>query len=212
MSLFNIKNKTILITGASSGIGKEIAFQCSEAGANVIIVGRNEERLNSILNQLNPSSKSYFCDLSKEENIRDLVNVIPQLDGVVFCAGVVEYNPIKFINLNKINNIFSINLNSQMLLTQQLVKNKKLNPNSSLVYISLSRSLNYISCHTVVVKLIIVMIIVRMMMTRLIITVMIRLVTCTKAPTTISIQPILIIPFSSFHPYSSTSSYLLYGH
>lgn len=136
MSLFNIKNKTILITGASSGIGKEIAFQCSEAGANVIIVGRNKERLNSILNQLNPSSKSYFCDLSKEENITDLVNVIPQLDGVVFCAGVVEYNPIKFINLNKINNIFSINLNSQMLLTQQLVKNKKLNPNSSLVYIS----------------------------------------------------------------------------
>jgi short-subunit dehydrogenase len=136
-NLFDIKDKNILITGASSGIGKEIAINLNALGANVIITGRNEERLNETKNYLVYGSVvSYSCDLSKEDEIKKLVTSLPQLDGVVFCAGVVEYYPIKFINTEKINNIFSVNLNSQILLTQQLVKNKKLKPNGSLVYIS----------------------------------------------------------------------------
>ena len=139
-NLFDIKYKNILVTGASSGIGREIATNLNALGANVIITGRNEERLNEtrdlMVYYLGTPVETYPCDLSKEDEIKKLVTSLPQLDGVVFCAGVVEYYPIKFINTEKINNIFSVNLNSQILLTQQLVKNKKLKPNGSLVYIS----------------------------------------------------------------------------
>jgi NAD(P)-dependent dehydrogenase (short-subunit alcohol dehydrogenase family) len=139
-NLFDIEYKNILVTGASSGIGKEIAIKLNALGANVIITGRNEDRLNetrdSMVYHLGIPVETYACDLSKEDEIKKMVTELPQLDGVVFCAGVVEYYPIRFINAEKINNIFSVNLNSQILLTQQLVKNKKLKPNGSLVYIS----------------------------------------------------------------------------
>jgi len=139
-NLFDIEYKNILVTGASSGIGKEIAIKLNALGANIIITGRNEERLNEtrdlLIYHLGIPAESYPCDLSKEDDIRKMVTELPQLDGVVFCAGVVEYYPIKFINAEKINNIFSVNLNSQIILTQQLTKNKKLKPNGSLVYIS----------------------------------------------------------------------------
>jgi len=139
-NLFDIEYKKILVTGASSGIGKEIAIKLNALGADVIITGRNEERLeetkNDLAFHLGTPVEAYPCDLSKEDEIKNLVSLLPQLDGVVFCAGVVEYYPIKFINAEKINNIFSVNLNSQILLTQQLVKNKKIKPNGSLVYIS----------------------------------------------------------------------------
>jgi NAD(P)-dependent dehydrogenase (short-subunit alcohol dehydrogenase family) len=139
-NLFDIEYKNILVTGASSGIGKEIAIRLNSLGANVIITGRDEERLketrDSLIYHLGIPAETHTCDLSKEDDIKKMVTKLPRLDGVVFCAGVVEYYPIKFINAEKINNIFSVNLNSQIILTQQLSKNKKLKPNGSLVYIS----------------------------------------------------------------------------
>lgn len=135
MNLFDIKGKTILVTGASSGLGKEIAIQCSKAGAKVIIIGRDQIKLNDTNSQLELGT-SIQCDLSIESNIINIISLLPQLDGVVFCAGVIEYLPIKFINKTKIQNTLSINFDSQVILTQQLVKYKKLNTNSSLVYIS----------------------------------------------------------------------------
>ena len=132
-----IKGKTILITGASSGIGREIAIQCYNEGAHVIITGRDTDRLKETNSHiLNDYSLAYCYDLSIEENIIELVDKLPKLDGVVFCAGLVEYLPIKFINKSKIQNTFSLNFDSQVILTQQLIKHKKLNVNSSLVYIS----------------------------------------------------------------------------
>jgi NAD(P)-dependent dehydrogenase (short-subunit alcohol dehydrogenase family) len=136
MSIFDIKNKVILITGASSGIGKELAIQCSKLGAKVIITGRNEERLKETISNSTNIEASYVVDLLSEDNIVNLVQQFPQLDGVIFCAGVVEYSAIKSINYKRINNIMSINFDSQVLLTQQLIKNKKLNHSSSLIYIS----------------------------------------------------------------------------
>lgn len=134
--MFSLKDKTILVTGGSSGIGKEIAIQCSNFGANVIIIGRDKKRLTQTLDQLNSSSQMHICDLSKEENIINLINILPQLDGVVFCAGVVDYVPVKMLNQKKIDNIYTVNFNSQVLLTQCLLKNKRINLNSSLIYIS----------------------------------------------------------------------------
>jgi NAD(P)-dependent dehydrogenase (short-subunit alcohol dehydrogenase family) len=132
---FDITGKTILITGASSGIGKEIAIQCSNMGANIIAVGRNTSRLLELTSNQNGIS-TYQCDLSDDVSVSKLVDTIPNLDGVVFCAGIVEYLPIKFATKTKIQKIFSVNFDSQVILTQQLLKHKKLNNNSSLIYIS----------------------------------------------------------------------------
>jgi NAD(P)-dependent dehydrogenase (short-subunit alcohol dehydrogenase family) len=136
MSLFNVENKTILVTGASSGLGKELAIQLSKLGANIIITGRDKNRLEETLSQLNNPFLSIPSDLSFEDDIIKLTQLLPTLDGVIFCAGIVEYAPVKLINSNRINNTMSINFNSQVLLTQQLIKQKKLNRNSSLIYIS----------------------------------------------------------------------------
>lgn len=138
--LFNLQNKNIFITGASSGIGKDLSIKLDQLGCNVFITGRNEERLNETKNILFDQSKrvpnSYVCDLTQINEIEILSNTIPILDGVVFCAGIVEYTPVKFLNEEKINKIFSINFTSQVILTQQLLKNKKIKSGSSIVYIS----------------------------------------------------------------------------
>lgn len=136
MNLFDLKDKVLLITGASSGLGKELAIQCAKLGAKVIITGRDKDRLKLTSSQSDNIYLSIPSDLSLEEDITKLIQSLPTLDGVIFCAGVVDYAPVKLINSNRINNIMSINFNSQVLLTQQLIKQKKLNCNSSLVYIS----------------------------------------------------------------------------
>ena len=139
--LFSIREKYILITGASSGIGREIAIRCSQGGAHVIITGRNQARLEETRNLMSGEHTIIACDLSEEQNIQELVKQLPELHGAVFCAGVIEYNPVRFINSTKIRNTFAVNFDSQVVLTQQLIKQKKLKSGSSLVYVSSIASL-----------------------------------------------------------------------
>ncbi len=140
-NIFSLSNKVILVTGASSGIGRQIAITAVQMGATVIITGRNTERLEETRGMIDAGAKCIIADITKEEDIRSLVNELPKIDGAVFCAGVVEYIPAKFITAEKLDNVFSVNFNSQVLLTQQLIKNKKLEQASSLVYISSISSL-----------------------------------------------------------------------
>lgn len=134
--MFEINGKKILVTGASSGIGRAIAIELSKQGAVLTITGRNELRLKETLLHLGQSAKSIVCDLTEEQQIKDLISNLDMLDGVVFVAGVVEYLPVKFINAEKIDNVFKVNFDAQVLLTQNLLKLKKINNGASLVYIS----------------------------------------------------------------------------
>jgi NAD(P)-dependent dehydrogenase (short-subunit alcohol dehydrogenase family) len=135
-NIFDISGKNILITGGSSGLGRELSIHCSKLGANVFITGRNIERLKETSQQSENKIKYVEADLSKELDIQNLVTNSPSLDGVIFCAGIVEYYPVKMLNSKKIQTIFEVNFNSQVILTQQLLKQKKINKKSSLVYIS----------------------------------------------------------------------------
>lgn len=134
--IFSLHNKTILITGASSGIGRQIAITASQMGAAVIITGRDHQKLAATKELIAGDCSCITADLVNENEIIDLVNQLPKVHGVVFCAGVIDYTPIKFINTQKIASIFSINFNSQVLLTHQLLKNKKIEKAGSLVYVS----------------------------------------------------------------------------
>lgn len=137
---FTLKNKIILITGASSGIGASIAIECSKMGASVIITGRDKERLNDTFFQLAKDGdnvhQSIEADLSNENGIENLVNSMPKLDGIVNCAGFLKKLPFKFINKKALNETLSVNLYAPALLSQLIVKKNLLNPAASVVFIS----------------------------------------------------------------------------
>ena len=134
---FNLNNKKILITGASSGIGSVIAIECSKMGANVIITGRSEERLLKTFELLQGDNNEYVvADLSLKEGLDFLVNQISTLDGVVHCAAILKKLPLKFINEKAWLETMETNLFAPALLSQRLVKKSKVNDGSSIVFIS----------------------------------------------------------------------------
>lgn len=134
---YSLEGKTILITGASSGIGRCTAIECSKMGAKLVITGRNKERLNDTLSNLEGEGHGIFAgDLTEDKTIEALMERLPQLDGVFFCAGVTDTTPAKFIDEEKIERVFNINIISPMLLTKWLVKKKKIQACASLVYMS----------------------------------------------------------------------------
>ena len=134
---FSLENKTILVTGASSGIGKAIAIECSKMGAKVVITGRNEQRLQETYGQLESAQRAYIvADLTKKEDIETLVNQIDSLNGLVNCAGLTIPKPFKFLQKEDIQEVMTINFNAPLLLTQLLIKKKKLQKASSIVFIS----------------------------------------------------------------------------
>ena len=134
---FSLENKTILVTGASSGIGKAIAIECSKMGAKVVVTGRNEQRLQETYGQLEGTHPAYIvADLSKKEDIETLAKQIDSLNGLVNCAGLTIPKPFKFLQDEDIQEVMTINFNAPLLLTQLLVKKKKLQKAASIVFIS----------------------------------------------------------------------------
>ena len=137
---FSLNEKTILITGASSGIGASIAIECSKMGASVIITGRNEDRLKETLNQLYKTDEhnhqSIAADLSTDEGIASFVAMLPKLDGIVHSAGFLKKLPFKFINEKAWDETLSVNLYAPALLSQLIVKKNLLNQSASVVFIS----------------------------------------------------------------------------
>lgn len=134
---FSLIGKTILVTGASSGIGRAIAIECSKLGANIILTGRNEARLQETLSQLEEGlHQCITADITVEEDIIRLVERIPTLTGCVHSAGILGLIPIQAITRSKIDQFEQVNLHAPILLTKQLLKQKKLAKNSSVVFIS----------------------------------------------------------------------------
>lgn len=134
---FSLQDKTILITGASSGIGRATAVECSKAGAKVVITGRNEKRLketHSMLQNAMEQPDYIIADLNNDDGISHLVESCPLLDGAFINAGISNNVPIAFISREKLSEIFETNTFAPILLTRLLVKKKKLNKGSSIVF------------------------------------------------------------------------------
>ena len=137
MNQFSLENKKIFVSGASSGIGKQIAISLSQFGAQLFITGRNEDRLKDCFNSLIGDGHEYFvADLTNEIEINNLVDNLPELNGVVFSAGITTHMPVKFIREKDISEIFNINFLSPVILTSRLLKKKKIIKNCSLVFMS----------------------------------------------------------------------------
>ncbi|MDO5687269.1 MAG: SDR family oxidoreductase [Neisseria sp.] len=135
---FSLYNKTILVTGASSGIGRAIAVECSKMGANVIITARNEIRLNETLDLMsnNENHKMLIADLNSEDETVKLSEALPKLDGIVHCAGLTIPKPFHFYSKENIDDVMDVNFNAPVLLTNLLIKQKKVLKSGSIVFIS----------------------------------------------------------------------------
>lgn len=133
---FSLANRNILITGASSGIGKAIAIECSKTEANVIAVGRNEYRLRETMTLLKGfNHKSIISDISCEEGIETVIKDIPKLDGLVLAAGIAQLCPIQFATRKKIAKILDINLFSPIETVRSIIKKRLYNDGFSIVAI-----------------------------------------------------------------------------
>lgn len=134
---FNLTGKTILVTGASSGIGQAIAIMCAKMGASVVITGRNQNRLNSTLAQMGKYNHlAITADLTKDEDRNQLVSQLPNLDGVVQCAGVGSRIPCKMISRIDIEYVFEPNFFAPILLQSAILSQKKLNKAASVVFLA----------------------------------------------------------------------------
>jgi NAD(P)-dependent dehydrogenase (short-subunit alcohol dehydrogenase family) len=134
---FSLEGKRVLVTGASSGIGRAVAIECSEAGAEVIITGRNKERLADTLSKM--SGKKHpmiIADLTNEADIDKIAMEIDRVDGIVLCAGITHPLPFSFSTRTSVDEIMNINFNSQTILTARLVNERKINKGGSIVFIS----------------------------------------------------------------------------
>lgn len=134
---FSIHNKTILVTGASSGIGRGCAICLSKQGANVIITGRNKKKLLSTLSEMEGEGhKMVLADLSLQEDITKLAEECPIVDGYLHSAGILKLCTTKSVNRQILEESFNTNVQAPIMLTNALLRKKKLKSKSSIVYIS----------------------------------------------------------------------------
>lgn len=134
---FLLEGKTILVTGASSNIGRQIAVKCSEMGAKVIVTARNEERLKETLAKMTGEGHHIVqSDLSDADQIPTLVAQLPDLDGVVMCAAIFRTTPIRNNRRKYTEEIFQTNTFANIDLVQLLLKNRKIKDGGSILFIS----------------------------------------------------------------------------
>lgn len=134
---FSLTGKTILVTGASSGIGRAVAIECSRMGARMVISSRASAHLHETMTMLEGDGHLLLhADLTNDTSISDMVNQLPEIDGVVHSAGMSMFKPAIAVKKTDIVQLFDINCFGPMLLTKALIRAKKLKNGSSIVYIS----------------------------------------------------------------------------
>ena len=134
---YSLEGKTILVTGASSGIGKATAIECSKLGARVVITGRDEARLQQTLSSLEGEGHVVItADLGEDDGIRFLVERVPVLNGIVHAAGISDTVLFQFLKKERLENIFNINFFAPVVLSQFLLKKKLLQKGGSIVFLS----------------------------------------------------------------------------
>lgn len=134
---FSLEGKTILVTGASSGIGRSIAVAASMMGAQIILNGRNPEKLDVSLKLLKEGPHQIcIADLTDKNAIEEMMATMPKLDGVVHCAGLGHSKLCRQITADDIDIVFNTNFKAPVLLQSAILQSKKLNKSASIVFIA----------------------------------------------------------------------------
>ena len=134
---FSIEGKTILVTGAASGMGKATAIACAKMGAHVVAADYNTAGMAQTIGELDGEGHEQFTiNLAEESTWGDLIMNTPVLDGIANCAGIANMNPFMFVNREEFDKVFNINFFGPVLLTKSLIKAKKLNKCGSIVFVA----------------------------------------------------------------------------
>lgn len=139
----DLSGKRILVTGASSGIGRETSVLLSKLGATVILVARNEQRLKETYDMLEKGEHEYISfDISKLDELNELVEMLiknnKKLDGFVHCAGICPIIPIQIIDYKKMQEIMTVNYFSFIEIIKYYAKKKYSNGGSIVAVSSVS--------------------------------------------------------------------------
>lgn len=132
----DLKDKTFLVTGASSGIGQAVAIALGQQGAKLIITGRDLAKLETTCQQAGAQCSLHTADLTDASARDSLVNALPALDGICHAAGIIKPFPVRYLNEAEFDAVFNINAKAPILLTSALLGKKKLNTNASIVFLS----------------------------------------------------------------------------
>lgn len=135
MITMNLENKTILITGGSSGIGRSTAIACAQAGAKVVVLGRNETNLEKTIDGMSGKGHIYkVFDFNAcydyETLFREIVGEVGKLDGMVHSAGVSAVIPLKVLSREKMIEVMNVNYFSFISLVKEFSKKKYSNGGS----------------------------------------------------------------------------------
>lgn len=134
---FSLEGKIILVTGASSGIGKEVAITLNKFGANLIINGRNVDRLNCVQQQIGMDNcKVVVGDLTDATTITNLVETCDKIDGIVHASGIMKLLPFKFVTMEGLQEMMDVNFTAPIALTLALLKKRKFLKGASIVVIT----------------------------------------------------------------------------
>lgn len=134
---FSLEGKTIMVTGASSGIGRSIAITCSKMGAKVIINGRNTAKLQETSSLMEDDSGIIMAgDLTDANALSSIVNALPKLDGLVHCAGLGQRILCKDLMSNNVDEVMNVNFKAPVLLQSEILGQKKINKGASVVFIA----------------------------------------------------------------------------
>lgn len=138
---FSLENKTIVITGASSGIGRQCAIDCSRMGARTVLIARNEERLLDTLRTLEGSGHTcYFFDLERIGGIKELMGKIiresGKIDGFIHAAGIEKTLPLKLLSPEDYTHIYKVNTLSAFEFIRLFSEKRHFNDGGHIVLIS----------------------------------------------------------------------------
>lgn len=134
---FSLEGKIILVTGASSGIGRSIAVTCSKMGATVIINGRNKEKLQETLSMMEGKGHVIVAtDLTDSASLGVMVGKLTKLDGIVHCAGMGQRIPCKDLQSEDINKVMDTNFMAPVMLQAEILRQKKINKGASIIFVA----------------------------------------------------------------------------
>lgn len=139
---FSLAGKNILVTGASSGIGRQCAIDCSKMGARVVLVARNQERIDETMTMMEGDGHvAYSYDLTDFNGmatfVKNIVANVGPLDGVLHCAGISATEPLKLTSPERLDEFFKANVYSAVFLSKEICKLKNYNKEgASIVFFS----------------------------------------------------------------------------
>ncbi len=136
-SRFSLAGKTILVTGASSGIGRSIAIACAEEGAIIVLNGRNQARLQATKDALKGDGHIIIpADITDSIQRQALSEQVPALSGVVHCAGIGSRVLGKMLDEDDVRRVMNANFEAPVLLQAELLREKKIAKEASVVFLA----------------------------------------------------------------------------